>query len=127
MKPARAILAWILLCTAAPGTAGDESKVEAGESSKQFSLVIRERKLVGGEDTVRVEQGDRVELVFASDEPVRLHLHGYDIEFDVSPADQTRVTFDADATGRFPLTSHGFGNTSGHGHAALLYLEVYPD
>jgi len=93
---------------------------------KRIELVISERKVQREEKTVRVTQGETVELVWHSDEIAELHLHGYDISFEVSPEAPAVVTFQAHATGRFPITSHGFGGHKGHGHEALLYIEVYP-
>jgi FtsP/CotA-like multicopper oxidase with cupredoxin domain len=78
-------------------------------------------------NVIRVTMGDRVTLSWTSDEAGSLHLHGYDIEFEVGPGRTETMTFLASATGRFPITSHGFGGEEGHGHKALLYLEVYPD
>jgi hypothetical protein len=96
-------------------------------ATRRFELVIHEREVVGGQQTLRVDQGDFVELAFTSDEAGELHLHGYDIAFEVGPAAPTVITFEARATGRFPVTSHGFAGAAGHGHAALLYIEVHPD
>ena len=93
---------------------------------KRIELVISERKVQREEKTIRVTQGESLELVWVSDEAAELHLHGYDISFEVSPEAPAVVTFEAHATGRFPVTSHGFGGHKGHGHEALLYIEVYP-
>ncbi len=93
---------------------------------KRIELVISERKVQREEKTIRVTQGESIELVWQSDEAAELHLHGYDISFEVSPEAPAIVTFEAHATGRFPITSHGFGREQGHGHEALLYIEVYP-
>jgi len=93
---------------------------------KRIELVISERKVQNEENTIRVTQGETVELVWHSDEVAELHLHGYDISFEVSPDAPAVVTFEAHATGRFPITSHGFAGEHGHGHEALLYIEVYP-
>jgi hypothetical protein len=93
---------------------------------KRIELVISERKVQREEKTIRVTQGESIELVWQSDEAAELHLHGYDISFEVSPEAPAIVTFEAHATGRFPITSHGFGGEQGHGHEALLYIEVYP-
>jgi hypothetical protein len=93
---------------------------------KRIELVISERKVQREDKTIRVTQGESVELVWQSDEAAELHLHGYDINFEVSPEAPAIVTFEAHATGRFPITSHGFGGEQGHGHEALLYIEVYP-
>jgi hypothetical protein len=93
---------------------------------KRIELVISERKVQREEKTIRVTQGESIELVWQSDEAAELHLHGYDISFEVSPEGPAIVTFKAHATGRFPVTSHGFSGEQGHGHEALLYIEVYP-
>jgi plastocyanin len=113
-----------LLTTVIPA----ETRAEDGAAAvRQFDLVIRNRELQQDEKTLRVTQGDNVELTWTSDEAGKLHLHGYDIEFEVSPGEPSTVTFQAHATGRFPITSHGFSGEHQHGHEAVLYLEVYPD
>lgn len=93
---------------------------------RRIELVISERKVQLEPNSVRVTQGENIELVWNSDERAKLHLHGYDIEFEVSPEQPVSVRFHAHATGRFPITSHGFEGENGHGHAALMYVEVYP-
>ena len=118
---------WILLVTLlvffAPVSINADTEDRA---VKRIELVISERKVQREEKTIRVTQGESLELVWQSDESAELHLHGYDISFEVSPQAPVIVTRDAHATGRFPITSHGFGGQKGHGHEALLYLEVYP-
>lgn len=79
---------------------------------------------------MRVKKGEKIRLHWTTDETVVLHLHGYDIEISVSPGTATEMTFEASATGRFPITSHGFGAPDSHNHDdehTLTYLEVYPD
>ncbi|MBT3334120.1 MAG: hypothetical protein HOK21_12155 [Rhodospirillaceae bacterium] len=102
----------------------------AGQSTANvIELVIKERA-VQGKKVVRVTEGVTVTLHWTTDEKVELHLHGYDIEKTVKPGTTLTMTFKARATGRFPVTAHGFGE-HGHGgsHAekALVYLEVLPD
>lgn len=94
---------------------------------KRIELVISEREVQIQDKTIRLTMGESVEMVWSSDEAGELHLHGYDINFEVSPDAPTIVTFTAHATGRFPVTSHGFGGETTHGHKALLYIEVYPE
>ncbi len=77
-------------------------------------------------NVIRVTQNDNVELVWHSDEKTKLHLHGYDIEFELTPEEPVVISFKAHATGRYPITSHEFGGKHDHGHETLLYLEVYP-
>lgn len=89
-----------------------------------ISVEIKKRKIVGVR-TIRVKQGDLVNLQWKTDEKAELHLHGYNIETDVAPGKPATMKFTAKATGRFPVTSHGFGD--GHGHSALIYIEVLPN
>lgn len=97
-----------------------------GAAERRFDLEIRHRSVQPEGDVIRVSKGDRVTMAWTADERVSLHLHGYDIEFDVVPGEPTIRAFDAHATGRFPVTSHGFGDEHG-GHHTLLYLEVHPE
>lgn len=117
-----AVLAGMLLAGASPAVSSDTP----GAGTVRFELEIRERRLHWPDGVVRVSRGDRVELAWTTDEPVRLHLHGYDREFQVLPGEVAVESFEAHATGRFPITTHGFGEDN-HGHETLLYLEVYPD
>lgn len=93
--------------------------------TRHFDLEIRDRRVVLDGEVVRVNKGDQVIMRWIADERVELHLHGYDIEFELVPGEPVEQAFEAHATGRFPVTSHGFGDEHG-GHHTLLYLEVYP-
>lgn len=99
---------------------------EEPAETRRFEIEIRDRQALLEGNVVRVSRGDRVELVWSTDEPVQLHLHGYDLEVRVTPGEPAVQSFEARATGRFPVTSHGFGGEH-HGHETLLYVEVYPD
>ena len=99
-----------------------------GGEVKRFEVTIADRKVAEGGPTIRVTEGDRVVIVWHSDEIGELHLHGYDIAIDLKPGEATETVIDAQVAGRFPLTSHGFGGEShSHGKGALLYFEVYPE
>ena len=94
-----------------------------------FTIEIKGRKVVGALTTLRVKYGDMVTLRWRTDEPVRLHLHGYDIEALAKPDSPAAFTFKAYATGRFPITAHGFGaptHAGAHEETPLVYLEVHP-
>ncbi len=92
---------------------------------RAIEVRIENRKVVAPLAAIRITEGDRVELRWTSDEPVELHLHGYDLKIQVRPDAPAAMVVEATATGRFPITSHGWG-TGGHGHDALTHLEVYP-
>ena len=100
---------------ASPATASDSGPI------KHFELHITQGKVMIDGQTIRVSQGDQVELYWSSDKPDVLHLHGYDIHTEVTPDVPAVMQFKAHASGRFPIESHGH---SGHGN--LIYLEVHP-
>jgi len=84
---------------------------------------------------IRVSENDTVTIRWTTDEATSVHLHGYDIETSLHPGATALMTFEAYATGRFPIATHGFGRASGvqdqtgdgrHEEAVLLYLEVRP-
>lgn len=86
-----------------------------------------ENREVVGDNVIRLTEGQRVEMIWTTDAAVELHIHGYDIRIEVSPGAPTKISFFAHATGRFAVTSHGFGDQDGHGHETLAYIEIYPD
>ena len=122
------IFIWAALFLAVPQTNGQDTQQKQGEQI--FKLDIKQRSLSGDHAYVRVKQGDKVRLLWTSDELVLLHIHGYDIIVSLTPEVPSEVTFKAHATGRFPVTSHGFGapDPTHHAHEiTLLYVEVYPN
>jgi len=90
---------------------------------KVLTLSVVNGAVVGVGDTVKVQQGDDLELRWSSDKPMELHLHGYDIEVKVSPQAPAVMSFKANIPGRFPVEPHG--QRPGH-HRPVLYLEVHP-
>jgi hypothetical protein len=94
----------------------------AAVSSQFFSVELKGGR-VKGDETLKVHQGDQVQLRLSSDQPMVLHLHGYDINVKVAPPTPALLTFKADVAGRFPMHEHreGAGN-----HRAVLFIEVYP-
>lgn len=97
-------------------------------SSPHFTLEVRNRQLTGTEAALRVQRDDVVTLHWRTDEPISLHLHGYDLEIVVNPESSTTVRFKADQVGRFAVMAHRFGTHPPGSHAAapLAYLEVRP-
>lgn len=98
---------------------------------------LNERK-VSGQRVFRVKQGDEVRVRWVTDEEVNIHLHGYNIQKNIKPGQTTEWKFKARATGRFPITSHGYaadklkvkkgqhGHGAPHKESALIYIEVHP-
>jgi heme/copper-type cytochrome/quinol oxidase subunit 2 len=57
-------------------------------------------------DEIGVEEGDLVTLRLTSESPVEVHVHGYDLEGDVLPGEETNLSFEADVTGQFEIEDH---------------------
>ena len=88
------------------------------------------RRKIDGPSTVRVKVGDQVDLRWTTDEATTIHVHGYDLTLALDPAVEGRLRFVANATGRYPVSAHGFGaspDKSAHREVVLLYLEVLPE
>ena len=98
----------------------------ANAETRTFDIAIKDGKVTGAK-SARVTQGDTVILRWTSDQPMELHLHGYDVDAKVAPGKPAEMRVDARATGRFPVEVHTHDkDKGGHGHAALFHLEVYP-
>jgi hypothetical protein len=93
---------------------------------QRVDLTIEHGKVNIQDKTIRVAQGDVVELRWSSDVKQTLHLHGYDIEAEVRPGSPIVMRFGAFATGRFPVEIHGHSHGGAHEQAPLIYLEVRP-
>jgi hypothetical protein len=109
----------LLACVFAPG-------VTYAEQVRRFELQLAGRRLTKGPSTMRVMQGDIVEMQWATDQPVRLHLHGYDVELAVTPDVIAVMRVRTDATGRFPIAAHNDSEGKEKSHRPIAYLEVHP-
>jgi hypothetical protein len=109
------IRALVVLCLLLPLAA-------QAQETKTFSLALADGRLSNAPDTIRVQQGEAVELRWTSDRPMAIELHGYEIKTQVSPQVPAMMSFRANIAGRFQVHAEG----SGQGHATILYVEVYP-
>jgi hypothetical protein len=69
-------------------------------------IQIRGGQVVGGPQSIEVEQGEPVRIVVAADAPDEIHLHGYDLTREAAPGAAARFNFSADLEGVFELESH---------------------
>jgi hypothetical protein len=65
-RTAAAILGVTLLC--------------AASAVREFDITIHERRVEGSTSTIRVKRGETVVLHWRTDEAVSLHVHGYDLQ-----------------------------------------------
>ena len=105
----------------APALVGLSVALAQAEEVRRFDLEVEAGKLVGSDRTIRVTEGDRVELRWRSDQKLEIHMHGYHLEATVMPGEAAVMDFTAAATGRFPFAAH-----VGDKDRTILYLEVYP-
>ena len=110
-------IACVLLCTV----------VTAGAAERSFSLAIARGAVPAEQRTLRVGKGDTVRVLVSSDAPGELHLHGYGLAAKLAPPAHSELTFEAYATGRFPLEWHPAGAPApsrGHHGPPLSRIEV---
>ena len=79
---------------------------------------------------IKTFQETDLTLILTSDQPLVLHLHGYDIIAKVPKSGKALMKLNTFATGRFPIKMHL--STEDHQGKAqhertLLYLEVHPN
>jgi hypothetical protein len=69
-----------------PGSAAyDWSKVT-------FDLAVREGAMTP--DEVEVEEGDHLRLRLTSEEPLQVHIHGYDLQRELAPGKPVTLLFE---------------------------------
>src|SRR6185369_15317419 len=68
---------------------------------KVFEIVVQDKKVVSGPDSLKVNEGDQVVIKITVNEAEELHLHGYDRSIDLEPNVQGELSFTANLSGRF--------------------------
>jgi len=103
----------------------DAATAQTGTTHK-VSMTIENGRADRG--TVRVTQGEQVEITLVSEQAAELHLHGYDLTAQLEPGIAATLSFAAKFAGRFPVEAHRMGPAGkGRRHSgALFYVEVYP-
>ena len=95
---------------------------------RKFSLAISQGQVAGNNRTIKVLEGDLVELQWIADEKLTLHLHGYDVTLELMAGEPGTMGFTAHAAGRYPVAIHrSTGHKKGgHHKSAVLHVEVHP-
>lgn len=92
----------ILLISQAISCASDEPKAH----TFQVPITATQRASTVELQTIEVKHDDTVTLIIDTAAFGTFHLHGYDLEKTVSPDSENQLSFEAYATGRFPMTFH---------------------
>src|SRR5713226_5176179 len=86
-----------------------------------FVLRIENGHVPDNKRLIRVKQNDVVKLNWSTDRLMTIHLHGYDVEKEITPGTINEMTFTARATGRFTVEPHLAKQPSGgHAHGDVL-------
>ena len=98
-----------------------------------LNLNIAELAAKKSAPTLRIKQDDQILVQLTSNQHAQLHLHGYDLVWNVAPnKTQTakQTSFSANVAGRFPIVLHNTQKSEQKTHYAhektLLYLEILP-
>lgn len=83
------------------------TSIPATTSTTQSEIDI---ELVGGEvvgpERFEVRLGETVDIWILSDVDDEVHVHGYDLRFEISAGDRFNLSFDADVPGIFEVEAH---------------------
>ena len=84
---------------------GEKKKEKPAESSVPVIEVVGGQPQ-GGIAGLDFNQGDEIRFDVTSDTADAVHVHGYDIEKEVQPGKDTKISFTADITGIFDIELH---------------------
>lgn len=87
------------------------------EPDEPPTITIEDGRVVGGPQEISAEVGSEVGFVVISDVAEEIHVHGYDLFFDLIPGEPAEVTFTADIPGIFEIELEG-------SHQLIFELEV---
>jgi heme/copper-type cytochrome/quinol oxidase subunit 2 len=81
---------------------------KAGTSLEATEIVVsvKDGKVSPKADRVKVAEGGPVQILVSSDVDDEVHVHGYDIEREVSAGQPTTIEFTANQTGVFEVETH---------------------
>lgn len=100
-----------------------EPPSDAPNPPRRFDIQLEDHAPVEGVRSLEVEKGERVRLVVTSDAADSIHVHGYDIERELRPGRQARMTFRATIEGVFEIESHEAEHAGADSLVARLVVE----
>jgi hypothetical protein len=73
---------------------------------KTFRIALKNHQVASGPKVISVKHGDSAVIVVSSDKPETVHLHGFEIEHEITPSKPGRYAFKAKNEGAYALESH---------------------
>ena len=96
------VIAVVAFVIAKPGSS--DNKKSAGPQTTRIQL--KNHEPVGGKKVIKITKGDRGLIIVSSDKPETVHLHGFEIEHEITPSKPGRYAFTAKNEGAYELESH---------------------
>lgn len=85
---------------------GSSKKSKTASGPQTFRIALKGHSPVGGRKTITITQGNRAVILVSSDGKDTVHLHGWNIEREITPSKPGRFAFKADNQGAYELESH---------------------
>lgn len=82
------------------------SPTESQAPFKTFELILKDKKIISGNEVIRVNKGDEVLFKVTADRGGEIHLHGYDQDLDLEQDTTGELRVTANLTGRFDIEFH---------------------
>jgi hypothetical protein len=102
---------------ASSGAASSSTKAAAAVKATDIVVSVKDDKASPKTHRVKVAVGSPVRILVSSDVDDEVHVHGYDIEREISAGQSVTIDFTADQTGLFEVETHESG-------LLLLQLQV---
>lgn len=104
------------------GTSSWAAGCSKGPKARTINLAILSQQLygTGSGSIIRINRGDIVTFQITTDEPMKIFLHGYDIETWLKPGETGNIKFTADTPGFHPIMIHALGESSGERRVEIL-------
>lgn len=103
--------------TAATTTTQATTTSTVPEEETTVEIVVEGGDVVGGVETISADLGSTAHMIVVADVAEHVHVHGYDLFFDVAPGMPVEIMFTADVPGVFEIELEG-------SHTLIAELEV---
>jgi Cupredoxin-like domain len=103
--------------SASPASGSSSSSTGPSAKATEIVVSVKDGKVSPKAHRVKVPEGSPVQILVSSDVDDEVHVHGYDIEREVSAGQSTTIEFTANQTGVFEVETHESG-------LLLLQLQV---
>lgn len=102
--------------TTAPEEATTNPAATTTTAGPEIDVEIRDGE-VNGPDRFEYRTGEKASITVLADTEYELHVHGYDLRYDLEPGIPLTIEFTADVPGIFEVETHP-------GHLEVFQIEV---